>query len=171
MKYFSLVTTLSVVLLASFSGCTRRDSLPADMPKLESCTLTFTQDGAPLQDALVSLFPVDGSKWSATGRTDSKGVCAPQTQGRYPGVAQGKYKVTVSKILSEESKMGSPPSDDADSPAYKEWQEKKDKEVIPAYQLVNGEYTNRSSTKQEIEIKPGKNTETIDVGKAVKDAI
>jgi hypothetical protein len=76
------------------------------MPPLYSVTLEFLQDGQPLADASVILHPEEASgKWFAGGTTDSQGKIKPATQGRYDGVAAGKYKVTVSKIEIDEKSI------------------------------------------------------------------
>ncbi|MCL2348704.1 MAG: hypothetical protein FWC50_10650, partial [Planctomycetaceae bacterium] len=57
-----------LILLAAcllvLSGCSGQN-LPEGMPKLTAVVLTITQDGAPLEGAVVSLLPLDSanSRW------------------------------------------------------------------------------------------------------------
>lgn len=88
------ILALILFLVASASACSRK--LPADLPKLYSCRVTISAGGSPVEDAMVT-FIAEDSKWSAIGTTDSAGAASLQTNGRYPGVAAGQYKVTVQK--------------------------------------------------------------------------
>ena len=74
------------------------------MPKLYPVSLMFTQEDAPCEGAGVFLNSQDGNMWPVGGSTDKDGVVVLKTQGQYPGVAPGKYKITVSKTESEGEK-------------------------------------------------------------------
>ena len=87
-------------LAASFlylSGC--GEKLPPGMPKLYRTTITITQDGNPLEGAHVIVVNDDfaSQPWSAGGVTSSSGSIDLKTEGKYPGVPAGTYRVTVRK--------------------------------------------------------------------------
>ena len=93
--HFSLFTIF-------LSGC--GEATPPGMPQLFPVSITITMDGNPLEGALVSCVPEDGSQWFAGGITDAAGKVALQTKGRYNGIAVGTFKVAVIKnMLSPDS--------------------------------------------------------------------
>ena len=146
-------------------GCNSGQKLPVGMPSLKPCVLTFTQDGVPLEGAIISLYPASGSQqWTLGGKTDATGKAVIFTNGLYEGVPEGSYKVVVSKKESEQSQFG--PALNSDDPGYDEWIQKVSSEQLASYSLVEKQYTNVNSTTLEIVI-PGE-TSTFDVGKAVK---
>lgn len=151
MKLFRLSLLFSFLLV----GCGRTPT-PDDLPPLHPVTLTITQNGAPLAGANVLLFAVSGEdKWAPGGVTDSAGIVLPKSQGRYAGAPVGKYKVCVSK--SEIEKL-SPGDSDAGKRAK-------------AFKLVEDQYGNPETTPLEFEVVAGKNTATLDAGKAVRIAL
>ncbi len=92
---------LAATTLVVFAGC-KDKSRPSDLPDGVACTVSVVQDGQPLADAEVMLVGMDeaNKKYSPGGRTDAKGDCELKTYG-YPGVAPGKYKVTIWKDVEE----------------------------------------------------------------------
>ncbi|MDO5552368.1 MAG: carboxypeptidase-like regulatory domain-containing protein [Planctomycetia bacterium] len=98
----SVLTLLCAFTLLSGPGCGGPDR-PADMPKLHKISIKLTQNGQPVDGAQVSLQPQSPSKWSSGGLSDTSGICRPRTQGKFDGVPQGSYDVTVSKIDSVET--------------------------------------------------------------------
>ena len=101
------------LLLVSFcmlTGCSQQNK-PKDLPRLYERSITFTQEGAPLQGSVVFLAPVGESKWNASGSTNDQGVAVLYTQGQYKGVAEGTYKVTVCKETCEVQVTPSPRGD------------------------------------------------------------
>ena len=99
MKFYSLL--LMVVLLAVVCGCSK-EKRPAGLPPLHPLTIEIYQDGAPLEQAGVDLLADDPAiaRWPAGGTTDEKGQCRIYTYG-LPGAPEGKFKVTVSKTVTE----------------------------------------------------------------------
>ena len=87
-------------LLVSFlvtSGCGGQQR-PADLPKLYPCTITVSQDGKPLGDALVKLISTDPNfKWAVFAQINASGTGKVYTQGLYAGAPEGEYKVVISK--------------------------------------------------------------------------
>ncbi|MDR2642349.1 MAG: carboxypeptidase-like regulatory domain-containing protein [Planctomycetaceae bacterium] len=148
--------------LLILSGCS--SAKPSDLPKLVKVTLTITQDGKPLSNAVVSLARADqGGVYSASGITNENGVCSLYTHGQYKGAPLGKYKVRVSRIELIPKPLGRKPKDNAEYEAYK-------KNPPKTYQLVEEIYTDAKTTPLEIEI-TGSMQKTFDVGKAVKNIV
>lgn len=114
---------------------------PKDLPQLHPCALTVTQDGKPLEAANVALRPVAESRWGIGGVTDARGVAEIATGGFYPGVPEGKYKVTVKKTELTETEYIS---------------------------VVDTKFEDEAGTPLEIEIAKGKNQKTFEVGPAVR---
>ena len=156
-----LLLSLSVTIF----GCSNR---PSGMPSLYPCSITVTQEGAPLADASVILVNISdtekGQAWTPAGKTDSNGVAVMRTNSQYNGAATGKYRIIVEKVETEPSKLGPPPS--ADTPEYEVWSDKIANENLAQFALVEAVYSS-STTPHEIDVGRGANDKTIDVGKAV----
>ena len=172
-------TSLSVGLfsLVLFSGCGGQ-KLPPDMPKLHPTVITIEQEGVPLASALVTMVNVDQSiAWSCVARTDASGRATMQTNGMYNGVPEGTYTVTVTKQEVE----GSDPYADAPDPntdreAYQAWYSQNASRIAAmesqppvVYNLVNPEFSSRSTSTLEVTITAGRNQQTLDVGKAIRE--
>ncbi|MDR0869495.1 MAG: hypothetical protein LBN39_01735 [Planctomycetaceae bacterium] len=126
------------------------------MPKLQSVTLSFTQEGEPLAEATVVLVPQFPCDWTIGGLTDASGSVKLRTHGKYEGAPAGQFKICVSKTVTE----GELPKMDASSAVVP---------TIPTYEVVEPQYGNAQKTPLEIEITAGKKTfPPFDVGKAVK---
>lgn len=80
-------------------GCGGQE-LPPDLPKLYPATILVESDEGPVADATVVLSPEQG-KWSAMGTTGENGVVVLKTNGTYPGAAEGRYQVLISKMSVE----------------------------------------------------------------------
>jgi hypothetical protein len=170
MKYNKFFHFLSFVLTLPFLGCGDKNmATPDGFPKLFPCELTITQNGAPLAEASVQLSPDDGGKnWAAGGNTDSTGKVAIYTYGKWEGAPAGKFKVIVSKIISDPSKF-TPPAEET-GPARDKYDENVSNEVLNSYQTVEKQYTVPNTTPLTIEITAAC-TQTFDVGKTVKDRL
>jgi hypothetical protein len=173
------ITTIGiiVVLLFSFSSCSGK-KLPSDLPKLNPVSVTILQDGQPLADASVTLTQLDGAaKWSALGNTNAKGVVNNfSTNGMYEGVAEGKFKVCISKVEREREKIDIPP-EPADPAEKYAWRQKYIDRAPPPkeYDLVEAKYSDVKTTPLEIEVVADKASEknvfSFDVGKAIRKEI
>ena len=159
-----------ILLLAVpvFSACTKQPR-PDGFPPLHPCAITITQDGKPLEGALVRLIP-DGHKllWTVAGTTDKNGVVKVITHPEYAGAPEGTYKVCVSKTEITPSQFPPPP----DTASYEEmqaWGALTVNEKRPKYNLVKPEYDNVAKTPHSITINKGKNNATFDVGEAIKE--
>ena len=151
------------------SGCAPR--LPSDLPKLHPVRLVITQDGTLLEGATVQLLPQDPeSRWSAMGKTDSDGKVDFYTEGRYPGVPEGNYKVVVFKVFTEPSKyVGKERPADID---YGTWDKMIANERRVSYHQVNPLYDSRQTTPLELTVGPKQEKDRmIDVGKAINERI
>ncbi|MDR1385175.1 MAG: hypothetical protein LBJ67_15195 [Planctomycetaceae bacterium] len=96
LKRLFLIMPLLIVIF--FGGCGDERRRPKGMPKLYRCTLSFTQKGIPLTDALISLYPVSQSfAWTISGRTDKTGTAEIFTDSYFKGMPEGDFKVVVYK--------------------------------------------------------------------------
>jgi hypothetical protein len=132
-----LIIILSALLFCTITGCSK-EKLPADIPLLYPCHITIQMKGLPLDGAIVSLLPEQG-KWGAAGITNAQGIAELRTRN-YFGVAEGRYKITVSKIQG-----GTSPGTD-------------DGLAIPPVSLVNETFFDPAKTPLKCEIKSGKNS-------------
>ena len=136
--------------------------LPEGMPKLHPCTLTITQEGQPLEGALVALMSNDSTlaKWAPSGVTDTSGKVVLKTQGKYDGAAAGEYKVIVTKEVVEKGVVLQ--EETATTP----------ERSIPGktFSYVEKQYGDVQKTPLTLKIE-GKTNETFDAGKAVKEEI
>jgi hypothetical protein len=142
-----------------FTGCGKNDSRPKDLPPLHPCTVTITQDGKPLDGAVVQFAAVDAEnkKYQASSMTDAEGHVVMKTYG-FDGVPAGKYKVCVWKTVVE----GVTSHQNSDGEMVDT--------VGTEYKTVEPQYADAKTTPHEIEItgKEKKVEQTFDVGKAVK---
>ena len=90
---------LILLSLVTFFGCAKQ-SVPDGLPKLVPVTLTFTQEGAPLTGAVVSLIDPN-IQFLVGGTTDADGTVVLYTHGLYKGAPLGKFKVRVVKTESD----------------------------------------------------------------------
>jgi hypothetical protein len=143
------------------------------MPKLYPVTMTVTQEGEPLADAMVMLSHIDG-QWPAQGTSDANGVIKKfYTNSQYPGVVAGKFKVCVRKVEREHAiDPKDIPPEPTDLQEKFQWRMKYHEHRIPPkeYDLVEAEYADPKTTPLEVEISVDKkNNLTIDAGKAVRN--
>ncbi|MDR1480015.1 MAG: carboxypeptidase-like regulatory domain-containing protein [Planctomycetaceae bacterium] len=153
-KYFLFVSVLLFVI-----GC--GDSpRPKDLPPLFLCTITVTQDGKPLSDAVVKLVTQENNtaKYTPVAMTGSDGKVIVSTYG-FSGAPAGKYKVVVSKNIEDDIVYKTNADGEQEIVTYK------------TYRTVEKIFSNTETTPLEIEITPkNKNTEkTFDVGKPAKE--
>jgi hypothetical protein len=158
-----LFLCVSLFIVAGCGGEKRPDGIPA----LHKTTLTLTQEGKPLADATVNLYPVEGvNKWPAGGITNSQGVLQVKTMTSFDGIPEGKYKVTVTKTETEGTSTAV--ADDASDAARAR---PVAASAVKQYYLVEKDYRASNTTPLEIEIKPGKNSKEFEAGKAIRDLI
>jgi hypothetical protein len=158
-----------ILLMISIIGCQSNGEIPADLPKLNLCKITITQEGLPLEGASVMLRLIGGTQqWYPSGQTDASGNIDFYTNGRYKGVPAGKYKIVVTKFETEPSKLPSAPPEDA--PKYGKWLEQSQQEIRANFQLIEQTFTKAETSTLEIEVTDGKEAVgTFDVGKKVRN--
>ncbi len=131
------------------------------MPELVPLTLTITQEGKPLAGAFVTLYPDDGSQWSAGGESNESGEVALFTRSQFRGVAPGKFNVTVAKMEQTESTFQGDPEKDPEG-----YNRAESRRIM--YSLVDPNLLQPSTTTLTVTVEPEKLSETLDIGKAVR---
>ena len=163
-------TNHSLVLLASIAlsiaGCTK-ENRPNDLPPLHPTKIILTQAGQPCADAKLSIIPMGGdSRWTSGGTTDASGILEPKTHGKFKGVPEGKYKVTVDKSVGEGEPPPPSPIDAESKKKYDEYVAAK--KTYKLFQVIPDQYRLRDRTPLEFEVKAGKNEIPLDVPDEVK---
>ena len=163
---------LFVVLFLTLSGC--GSDHPKGMPKLYPATITVTyDDGSPAVGADVILFPENTAiiQWVYAGKTDEKGSAIMKTHGAYQGIPEGKYKVSLQKLIIEG--LASPGTPNMDNPEsikkYEEWKKSNNKEKKS--QCFEKKYTAFESSGLEITIAKQNEPIKIKAGKLVKELL
>jgi hypothetical protein len=153
-------------LFIVFTGC--GEKLPDGMPPLYPATLLITQAGAPLAGATATLIDTTGNQqWYPGGLSDESGTIVLYTNGRYKGAPEGKYKVIVTKMETDPSKLGPAPGEN--DPKYDEYMDKLANEKRDTYTLIDKDFGDAKSTTLEVEIKKSSSeVPKLDVGKKVK---
>ena len=161
--------TLLFALLFCF-GCVGEQP-PAGFPPLVPCSLLITQEGQPLADASVSLFPVESdNKWSSGGMSDVQGRVQLYTHSKFAGVPVGKYKVVIQKRVTEGESGGAPIG--ASAQEFADFMQRRKANPPRTYDVVNTDFASPESTTLEISVeKKGKNLFPFDVGKAVRKEV
>ena len=153
-KFLQQFSVASVVICCVFAGCGGEPE-PEGLPKRYPVTLTFTQEGEPCVEAIVTLFPESDSPWGTGGITDANGSVKVQTHGKFPGAPAGKYKVTVSK--TESGPVGPAPVDMFTT------------QVTQTFNLVDPDYANSATTTLTVEVEAGKKAyPPFELGKKVR---
>ena len=162
MKQLLILFSSALILFAVGCGGAKR---PDGLPPLHPTALKFTQDGVPLAGASVTLSPQDAANapWSLGGSTDSNGVINVQTQG-FNGVPAGTYKVVVSKTETEGTAETVESSDLGGARPAAGGGPK-------SFYLVDPKYRSAGTTDLLLEVKSGKNSETYELGPAVREEI
>jgi len=158
------------VLVMGVSGC--GEQLPPGLPELHPTTITITQGGENLADATVSLFPEDTalSRWPAGGVTDQNGKATLKTYGKYSGAPAGKFKVMVSKTVSEGDPIPDPPDQNASAEERAAYDRAIKTGSYEVFQVVAEEFRTADKTSLTVEIAAGgSNDFTLDIGEAVKE--
>lgn len=152
-----IVVLLVVILAVTFVvGC--NDQRPSDLPQLYPCSIVITQEGKPLDGAVVNFVAMEATnaKYQASAITDADGKAVVATYG-FAGVPAGRYKVCVWKTIVEGVTQRT----------------NQDGELVVSggseYSTVEPEYAKSETTPLEIEVTGKKMPPTsLDVGKQVK---
>jgi len=161
-----------VVASFSFSGC-GGERLPPDLPKLFTISVTVEQEGNPVPGAVVTLNHLDGdAKWSATCETGSDGIAKNfVTNGKYKGVAAGKFQVCVRKYEQGTMEKVDLPPEPTDPYERYQWRLKynESQQRSESYDLIEPKYWDPRLSTLEVEVTTdGKNEFTVDAGKPVQ---
>jgi len=123
-----------IALVLSLTSCGK----PANMPNLFPCTITVSDNGAPLADARVSMTDESNAlSLSINGITDSSGTAKMKTTyTNYTGsgVPAGKYKVVIDKEPANvpPQKVDDSMNEKQSEAAMKKWNEEYDKvRIVP----------------------------------------
>ncbi|MDR2704928.1 MAG: hypothetical protein LBC02_04035 [Planctomycetaceae bacterium] len=167
-----ITTTKNIVLLfflcSVICGCGGSIPIPDDMPTPQETMIKVTSEGQPLNEASVTLMPVDASsRWYAGAVTDSAGNAVIYTQSKYRGAVPGKYKITVVKRETTPSSIVFP-DPEKDPNGYANAVDAAAKEVRDSFDLIDPKLSSVNTTPEEIEIVTGKNNKIIEVGKPVR---
>ena len=166
MKQRLFISLLCAVVLF-VAGC-NGEKRPAGMPALHKTKLTFTQGGAPLADAKITLFADNAAntQWTSGGVTDSTGAIQLKTLGKFDGVPEGTYKITVTKTETEGTAEAVEVSDNVGKkPAASSGGAK-------SYYLVDSKHRSAATTDFVLEVKPGTaNDKAFDLGPAFRELI
>lgn len=102
MYRISICVSIAVLFSSCLTGCGAKNTLSGLVPAGGS----ITYNSKPIDGATVNFIPVDQSsgKRSAVATTDTGGTFVMRTLHPNDGVAPGEYKVTVTKIHSEEQR-------------------------------------------------------------------
>ena len=158
-KVLRLSVLCAVAFCAAFAGCGGEPE-PEGLPKRYPVTLTFTQEGEPCVEAIVTLFPESDSPWGTGGITDANGSVKVQTHGKFPGAPAGKYKVTVSK--TESGPVGPAPVDMFTT------------QITQTFNLINPEYAAPATTTLTVEVEASKSKKTyppFELGEKVREPV
>lgn len=157
-------------ILASVIGCNepRLEGMPDTYPT----SITITQDGAPLAGATVVLYPEDSSltRWPVGGITDEQGKADMMTSSKYAGAPAGKFKVIVSKTVTEGDPLPKHPGQGATRDQINEYDRALKTGKFEIFKVVEKTYRTAGTTTLNVEVSAaGENNLTHDVGKAVKE--
>lgn len=149
---------LTVMLIPILSGCSE-EKRPEGFPKLYPLVIEILQEGAPLDQAGVDLISDNPeiARWPSGGTTDINGQVRIYTYG-FPGAPEGKFRVTVSKTLTEG--QTSSVADGSGKGSQK------------VFQLIDSVYGSIKDSPLSVTVQPGQTTPIrFDVGKKVKKLI
>ena len=150
-----------------FAGC-GGEKVPDGMPELFDFTVVVTQDGKPLDGAMVILEDPKGKiSYGVTAITDSSGK-AKMTTGQWNGAPAGEYNVAVRKDVGTESKYGNvEPSTDT---ARAQWRANRKSEYRPTHRFVDDQFRDAATSGLTVSI-TGAGEATVDVSPAVDNVI
>ncbi|MDR1962475.1 MAG: carboxypeptidase-like regulatory domain-containing protein [Planctomycetaceae bacterium] len=153
---------LLIFLLLPYFGCNGSPH-PHDLPPLYPAVLVLTQEGKPLENALVVLYSTDSNfKWSVAAVSDRNGKATLLTHGKFFGVPAGEYKIIITKTEASDQNVSD--SNSSHNPEVYT--------PIPTrtlFSLVEKQYTDIATTPFTIIIEKGKNVQNLDIGKAVRE--
>ncbi|MFG0267408.1 MAG: hypothetical protein ACF8AM_20000, partial [Rhodopirellula sp. JB055] len=159
-----------LALTLAMSGC--GDSRPEGMPETYPASITVSQDGVPLADATVTFYPEDSSlnRWPVGGTTNEEGTATLMTSTRYEGAPAGKFKVIVSKDVTEGDPYPKHPGPGATRDEINEYDRALKTGKFEVYKVVAKEYRTAGTTPLTVEVtSSGENIFSEDLGAPVKE--
>lgn len=147
MKSFVQLSLLFVLLFIVFSGC-------SGPPALHPIKGKVTLGGKTYARLIVYFRPINNTVDEynlGVGETDAEGNLALRSSAG-DGLAAGKYKVTFTCLIAEESAMGLSDEKNDDNPT-----------VMTPVELVPEKYTDQGDSPVEFEIKKGENFFEFDI--------
>jgi len=163
-KYHQFTYLLLTVVCFTIAGCT--GGYPGD-ERLYPVSVTVTENGSPLTDAVVVLLREGGKKIiNAGGITDKNGVAIIKTDAQWDGVPEGTYKVAIAKSSSVEEEISSEEYQKLDMAERERYNQKMEKKHASVKLLVPEVIARTESTPLTIEVTPSQNnTATFDIAK------
>jgi hypothetical protein len=157
-----LYSGLLIILLFPLHGCDRSVHTH-DLPQLYPTVITLTQEGKPLENALVFLYSTDlNFKWSIAAVSDRNGKATILTHGKFHGAPVGEYKIVVTKTEPSDKDLLKSNSDyNPEAHVVKP--------KITLFSFIEKQYTDITTTPLTIVIEKGKNVHNFDLGKAVRE--
>ena len=146
-----------LLTLSLLTGC-GGEKKPEGMPNLFPCTITLTQENAPLEGANVMAVSDDPqlARWPVTGITDANGSISFVTYGKFKGVPEGDYTLLVIKEETVEQKPKV-----VDATEHRQG-------PVKFYSLVDPKLGEKNSSTLKIKVEKKKNHFEFDTGKKIR---
>ena len=171
LKIFSrLMLFLLIGIVVCMPACSRGPKKPAGMPKLCPTEVTVNSKSGPVADAIVSLVPADGSRaqWGSGARTNAQGVARIKTHGQFDGVPEGKYKILITKTVTEGAAPPPMGTDEESQRVYDEYMKSGSKQKF--IKVIDAAFASAKTTKLTMDVSNQKlNATAVDVGEQVKE--
>lgn len=151
MKYQNYLLTIFLVVFAM--GC-NGEKRPDGFPDIYPCEVRLTQENKPFANATIILKSdrPELDRWSIAGITNEEGIARLTTNGKFSGVPEGDFIVTINK---EEIEYG--PEKKIDGEMVKTNPKK--------FRCVEKIYTDPTTSPLKIKIEKKKNKFDLDAGK------
>lgn len=150
------LVALGLCLVVVLAACSRRAG-----PAVEFVEGQVTLDGQPLADALVGFSPIARPGYSASGRTDARGLYRLTTSrggGPLRGAPAGEYVVTVRKYRNQMESLG-PEPDPSDASGHAAWKAEFERlSAMSLQSLVPEGYGDQATSGLRATVKRGNNT-------------
>lgn len=159
----------ALFVLVCMVGC--GEKLPSDLPELYPVEIMVTQQDKPLADAYVQLINTESDqKYNSGGVTSEEGKTSIQTHGKYRGVPNGEYIVTVTKeIFIRKGPWDKMPADEFEARKFRE--ENKSTLISKSFSVVASKYRDRKTTDLRVKVNGAPVTQTFELGAPVNEPI
>jgi hypothetical protein len=150
------LVALGLCVVVALAGCSRRTGLAVEFVEGQ-----VTLDGQPLADALVGFSPTARPGYSASGRTDTRGLYRLTTSrggGPLRGAPVGEYVVTVRKYRNQMESLG-PEPDPSEATAHATWKAEFERlSTMSLQSLIPEGYGDQATSGLRATVKRGRNT-------------